>query len=165
MRDVNSLLEKRIYEFGEFRLNAGERVLEKAGKPVPVTPKALDVLIVLMQSRGHIVEKDLMKKVWPETYVEENSLAFNISVLRKILAENSISPRYIETVPKRGYRFIAEVVEISENKVADKGAPPCSKAQSRLLELNMCWGYGRQTAAPEIFSTTSRRRRREKRMF
>ena len=105
---------KRFYEFGNFRLDTAERELRSAGHPLSLTPKALDVLIVLIENRGRIVEKeDLMRKVWPDTFVEENNLAFNISTLRKIFGETGASPRYIETVPKRGYRFVAEVMESS----------------------------------------------------
>ncbi len=110
---VNSLREKRVYEFGNFRLDTCERVLTRAGDPVSIAPKALEVLIALVEDRGHIVEKqDLMRQVWPDTFVEENNLAFNISVLRKLLGDTSTAPCYIETVPKRGYRFIAEAIEV-----------------------------------------------------
>ena len=85
MRADNSLTDKRVYEFGSFRLETVERVLERDGRALPVAPKALDVLIVLVENRGRIVEKeDLMKKVWADTFVEDNNLAFNISVLRKV---------------------------------------------------------------------------------
>jgi eukaryotic-like serine/threonine-protein kinase len=117
------LLDKHVYEFSGFRLNTAERVLESAGRPISVAPKALDVLIVLVENRGRIVEKEsLMREVWPGVFVEENSLAFNISVLRKIFAESSGSPRYIETVPKRGYRFIAELAEVPERDLASRAA-------------------------------------------
>lgn len=134
MSDGNSLLNKRIYEFGNFRLNAAERFIESAGRPLPLTPKALEVLIVLVENRGRIVEKEeLMQKVWPGTFVEDNNLAFNISVLRKLLGENSASPRYIETVPKRGYRFIAEVVEIPQNGLPAAELPPSLPARRGTL--------------------------------
>ncbi len=107
------MVEKRVYGFGEFRLDIGERTLENAGHPVAIAPKAFDVLVSLVENRGHIVEKqELMRQVWPDIFVEENNLAFNVSVLRKLLGESSASPRFIETIPKRGYRFIAEVIEI-----------------------------------------------------
>ncbi len=125
MRADNSLLEKGFYQFGDFRLNIAERVLESGGRPVPLAPKALEVLIALIEARGHIVEKDdLMKKVWPGIFVEENNLTFNVSVLRKVLREDSTSRRYIETVPKRGYRFIAEVIEVSAPDLSPLIAPP-----------------------------------------
>lgn len=112
MRADNSLIEKRVYQFGNFRLDTVERVIESGGRPLSIAPKALDLLIVLIENRGRIVEKeDLIRKVWPDTFVEDNNLAFNISVLRKLFGESGASPHYIETVPKRGYRFVAEVVE------------------------------------------------------
>ncbi len=113
MRADKPLTDNAVYDFGEFRLDTRERVLEMSGRPVPIAPKALDVLIVLVRNSGHIVKKEqLIREVWPDTFVEENNLAFNISVLRKLLGESSAAPRYIETVPKRGYRFIAELAEM-----------------------------------------------------
>ena len=111
--------EKQVYQFANFRLDTGERVLESGGRPISITPKALEVLIALVENRGHIVEKEnLMRQVWPGTFVEENNLAFNISALRKLLGENSASPRFIETIPKRGYRFIADVIQIPADGLA-----------------------------------------------
>jgi DNA-binding winged helix-turn-helix (wHTH) protein/tetratricopeptide (TPR) repeat protein len=125
MRADNSLTEKRVYEFGSFRLEAMERVLARDGRALSVAPKALDVLIVLVENRGRIVEKeDLMRRVWPETFVEDNNLAFNISVLRKLLGESGASPQYIETVPRRGYRFIASVAEVPNGRPAPLDAAP-----------------------------------------
>ena len=92
-----------FYEFGPFRLDAGERVLLRDGQLVPLAPKALSTLLVLVQSMGHVVEKDvLMAKVWPDEVVEEGNLAQHVFMLRKALGENT---NYIETVPRRGYRF------------------------------------------------------------
>ena len=113
-----------MYQFGEFRLDVAERVLTRTGCAVSLAPKALDVLIALVEKRGHIVEKEeLMRRVWPDTFVEENSVAFNISVLRKTLGESSASPRYIETVPKRGYRFIADVSDVSATETPEIAEP------------------------------------------
>lgn len=104
--------EKRIYEFESFRVDADERVLFRDGEPVPVTPKAFEILLMLVESNGHIVEKDdLMKRVWPDTFVEEANLANNISVLRKILADVPSGAQLIQTIPKRGYRFAAPIQE------------------------------------------------------
>jgi eukaryotic-like serine/threonine-protein kinase len=139
MRADNSWLEKRVYEFGEFRLNTAERVLESAGRPVSIAPKALGVLIVLVENRGRLVEKEnLMREVWPGTFVEENSLAFNISVLRKIFAESSAPLGYIETVPKRGYRFMAEVVEVPE--LPGKEEPDASLAAKTMAHAEPILG-------------------------
>src|SRR5205809_5505173 len=98
------------YEFGPLHLDAAERLLLRDGQPVPLPPKVFDTLLVLVQSSGHLVEKDeLMTKLWPDTFVEEATLARNISDLRKALCEDTGQHEYIETVPKRGYRFVARV--------------------------------------------------------
>lgn len=102
--------ESGVYEFGGFRVEAGRRVLLRAGNPVPLTPKVFDTLLYLVQRKGQLVEKDdLMKAIWPDTVVEENNLTQNISVLRRVLGESRGESRYILTVPGRGYRFVAEV--------------------------------------------------------
>ena len=95
----------RVYSFGVFRVDALERLLFKDNREIPLTPKAFDTLLVLIENSSHVLTKqELMQKVWPDSYVEENNLAQNISTLRKALGEN-----YIQTVPKRGYRFVADV--------------------------------------------------------
>jgi DNA-binding winged helix-turn-helix (wHTH) protein/TolB-like protein/Tfp pilus assembly protein PilF len=97
------------YEFGRFRLNVAERVLLRDGEPVPLTPKVFDILVVLVENGGQVVSKeDLMKRVWPSTFVEEGNLTQNISLLRKALGETPGGVQFIETVPRRGYRFVAE---------------------------------------------------------
>ncbi|MEO8595674.1 MAG: winged helix-turn-helix domain-containing protein [Candidatus Solibacter sp.] len=127
MRDANSLAGREFYAFDQFRLNLVERTLTSGGRPVSISPKALEVLIVLVENRGRLVEKDeLMRRVWPGTFVEENNIAFNISVLRKIFAEGGASPQYIETVPKRGYRFIAE-----EEPIPEASAPQATVSRFR----------------------------------
>ena len=124
MRGDNSLTEKGVYEFGDFRLDTRERAIESAGRPLSIAPKALDLLIVLVENCGRIVDKqELMKKVWPDTFVEDNNLAFNISVLRKLFGESGASPRFIETISKRGYRFIADVVRVPDELSAMNGSP------------------------------------------
>jgi Tol biopolymer transport system component/DNA-binding winged helix-turn-helix (wHTH) protein len=97
------------YDFGSFHLDPNERVLLHAGQPVPLTPKAFETLLALVERRGHIVIKEeLMQRIWPDTYVEEVNLAKNVSTLRKILGARDDGQPYIETIPKRGYRFVAE---------------------------------------------------------
>jgi DNA-binding winged helix-turn-helix (wHTH) protein/Tfp pilus assembly protein PilF len=114
MRAPKSFIHGEIYRFASFRLNVPERTLELNGKPLSLSPKAWEVLRVLIVHRGRVVERQmLMDEVWPGTFVEENNLAFNISVLRKVLGESAATPKFIETVPKRGYRFIAPVEEES----------------------------------------------------
>ena len=101
--------DNHSYEFGRFRLKPAERVLLREGEPVPLTPKVFDILVTLVEHGGQVVAKDdLMKRVWPNTYVEEGNLTQNISLLRKALGESPGGVQFIETVPRRGYRFVAD---------------------------------------------------------
>ena len=98
------------FSFGPFRLDVKERVLLRRGKPVSLTPKSFAVLLVLVQKSGRVVEKDeLVKSVWPDSYVEEANVAQNIFKLRKVLGKNRLGEPYIKTVPRRGYRFLGLV--------------------------------------------------------
>ena len=102
------LQDNHLYEFDPFLLDAGSRILLKNGVTVRLTPKAFETLLVLVQHGLQVVDKDqLLKDVWPDSFVEEGSLSRNIHELRKALGDDSSEPRYIETIPKRGYRFIA----------------------------------------------------------
>src|ERR1700704_4056726 len=104
--------ESHFYEFGRFRLDAGERVLLRDREPVPLTPKVFDILLALVEQGGHIVEKDdLMKRVWPDSFVEEGNLTQNVSLLRKALGESPGGAQFIETIARRGYRFVATIKE------------------------------------------------------
>jgi TolB-like protein len=97
----------RVYVFGPFHYDAEQRLLFRQGQVVPLVPKVIDTLHVLLERRGRVVEKaELMKLVWPDTTVEDVGLARNISLLRKALEDESA--QYIETIPRRGYRFAAE---------------------------------------------------------
>jgi DNA-binding winged helix-turn-helix (wHTH) protein/TolB-like protein len=99
-----------VYEFGPFRYDAEQRLLFREGEVVQLVPKAIETLHVLIERRGRIVEKgELMKLVWPDTTVEEIGLARNISTLRKALGDEADQGAIIETIPRRGYRFVAEV--------------------------------------------------------
>lgn len=101
---------REFYEFGLFRVKSDERVLMRGSDLVSLTPKAFDILLTLLENDGRIVPKDdLMKKVWPNTFVEEGNLTQNVSLLRKALGESANGPQFIETVPRRGYRFVAPV--------------------------------------------------------
>jgi TolB-like protein/DNA-binding winged helix-turn-helix (wHTH) protein/Tfp pilus assembly protein PilF len=119
---------KHFYEFGPFRIDSAERVLLQDGRLVHLTGKAFDVLLALVERSGHIVERDeLIEKVWPDCFVEEGNLTVTISMLRKVLEASENEDPYIETVPRRGYRFTAEVREVQpidggkENLVRDPG--------------------------------------------
>lgn len=103
---------RHSYLFGPFRLDTTEKMLLRDEAPIALTPKAFEILAVLVRRNGHLVDKDeLLKSVWPDSFVEESSLTQNIYVLRKALGEAPDEHRYIETVPRRGYRFVAAVQE------------------------------------------------------
>jgi len=98
-----------VYEFGSYRLDPSQQLLTHGGREIPLTPKAFQTLLVLVESQGRIVGKDeLLRKVWPSTVVEEATLAQNVFTLRKQL-QGEDDVQYIETLPKRGYRFVAKV--------------------------------------------------------
>ena len=102
-----------LYEFGPFRLDPAERMLMREDQVLALTPKALDTLIVLVENNRHVVAKDeLMSRVWPDIFVEETNLAQHISMLRKVLGERPDGGQYIETVPKRGYRFVIKAKKV-----------------------------------------------------
>jgi DNA-binding winged helix-turn-helix (wHTH) protein len=112
------------YQFGPFRLDATKRRLWRGEELVPLTPKAFDTLLVLVSRAGKVVEKDeILKAVWPDTFVEEATLAQNISTLRKALGDTE-TPTYIATVPRRGYRFLETVTD--GPNAADLNAAPDS---------------------------------------
>ncbi len=103
------------YHFGPYRLDVSQRVLLRDGKPVSLTLKAFDTLIALVKRQGHVVDKDdLMKQVWPDACVEDSNLTQNIFTLRRVLGETPEGSKYIETVPRRGYRFVVPVDEVLE---------------------------------------------------
>ncbi|HEV8426860.1 MAG TPA: winged helix-turn-helix domain-containing protein [Pyrinomonadaceae bacterium] len=102
------------YEFGPYQFDLNRRVLMRAGEAIPLTPKATEILVMLLANAGQLVEKDeLLKEVWPDTFVEESNLTQNIFTLRKALGDDRADPRYIETVTRRGYRFIAPVTVVN----------------------------------------------------
>ncbi|HEY7914613.1 MAG TPA: tetratricopeptide repeat protein [Blastocatellia bacterium] len=108
---------KRFYEFGPFRIDCGEHLLWRGGELVPLPPKVFDTLVLLVENSGHVLGKDeLMKAVWPDSFVEEVNLAHNVSILRKVLSQGAPEQSYIQTVPRRGYRFTAEVRQIGGDR-------------------------------------------------
>ena len=126
---------KHFYEFGGFRLDLNERLLLRQGKVVALTPKAFETLLVLVEHSGRIVEKEvLMNRIWPDTFVEEVSLARNVSALRKALGERDGDIQFIETFPKRGYRFVAVVTEHKLDQ-SERNASPALEIPPPIAEV------------------------------
>ena len=124
---------RRFYAFGPFRLDPGQRVLLREGQAVPLTPKAAETLLVLVENAGHLVEKDeLMRRVWPDAFVEEGNLSKNIYTLRKVLGQQDDVREHIETMSKRGYRFVAHVKEVGRESAE---APAHPQSQMRVREI------------------------------
>ena len=114
-----TLQTMHFYAFGPYRLDSEKRVLVRDGTPVPLTPKATEILLVLVEHAGHMVDKNtLINRVWPNAFVEEGNLNKNIFFLRKALGDWEGGREYIETVPKRGYRFVAPVSEVTHAETA-----------------------------------------------
>src|SRR5262245_36572092 len=124
LRAGKSQQAKHFYEFGPFRLDDSERLLMRGAEVVQLMPKAFDLLLALLENPGRLQEKEeLLRRVWPDTFVEEANLSYNISFIRKALADGEDGQRYIETVPKRGYRFVAEVREVGPNSNSSIESP------------------------------------------
>src|SRR5918992_1153447 len=114
-----------VYRFGPFVLDVADRSLKKDGLPVPLTPKQFDLLVALVRNAGRLVEKDaLLKSVWPDVAVEEGNLTKGVFGLRQLLDQEGT--RYIETVPKRGYRFATIVTR--EAPAVPTPSPPVAAA-------------------------------------
>lgn len=120
--------ERSVYEFGPYRLDTAESHLLRAEQPVPLTPKAFDTLRTLVERAGRVVSKEqLLAAVWPDSFVEENVLAVNISTLRKVLGAQANGQLYIENIPKRGYRFAASVQAVDDRA---RGVAPGNAANN-----------------------------------
>lgn len=118
-----------VFEFGPFRYDARQRVLFRGGEVVPLLPKVADTLHVLVERHGQVVDKaELMKLIWPDAVVEEGGLARNISLLRKALGDEPEAATHIQTIPRRGYRFVAPLTATSPG-----GEPAPAAAASRRL--------------------------------
>ena len=122
--------EKKGFEFGEFFLDPNERVLKRNGVEIPLTPKAIELLLELVKHSGHVVSKEhLMDSVWEGSLVEEGNLPFTMGLVRKALGDDVKNPRFVETLSKKGYRFIADVV-----KVDDRGAQASVAVKNGIFE-------------------------------
>ena len=152
---------KKLYEFGPYRLNPAARVLFRDGEVVPLTPKCLDILAVLLESGRELVTKDeLMQAVWPDTVVEEGNLTQNVSILRKVLGAPPGGGSYIETFPKRGYRFSfqAQIVDDgAANAMPPQPAPRPPVSRKRVgAVVAILAAVGIVAAATFIFQSTAR---------
>ena len=131
-------LQSQIYAFGDFYINAAQRLLvrSESDEPVALTPKVFDTLFYLVQNNQRVIEKDeLMREIWADTIVEENNLNKNISILRRVLGDNKTEHRYIVTIPGRGYKFVAPV-QISNSKLQtpDSADPPPEPPENRPIQ-------------------------------
>jgi Tol biopolymer transport system component/DNA-binding winged helix-turn-helix (wHTH) protein len=125
--------DNHLYEFGPFVLDARSRILLREGATVRLTPKAFETLLVLVRHGVEVVDKEqLLKEVWPDTFVEEGSLSRNIHELRKALGDVTSEPSYIETIPKRGYRFVAPVKISAPDTV--QTAPAVAGGETTIIE-------------------------------
>jgi DNA-binding winged helix-turn-helix (wHTH) protein/tetratricopeptide (TPR) repeat protein len=121
----------RFYDFGPFRLDLTERHLLRDGKPVALTPKAFDTLVLLVRNSGRVIEKDeFLKSVWFETYVEDATLAQNIFTIRQALAGPE-GTQYVQTIPKRGYRFVANVNEVLDENAEERTDEPAAETDAQ----------------------------------
>ena len=134
-------LTQQQYSFGPFVLDPAEKVLLRHGQPVSLAPKVFEVLLALVEAHGHVLEKAaLLGRVWPDTFVEEGTLAQDIFTLRKVLGETGEGREYVETVPKRGYRFIAPVEEIIAERARPAPAIVASRAAPFSYSHRLRWG-------------------------
>src|SRR4029079_7658651 len=125
--------EPVLYGFGPYRFDARDGVLTRAGEPVPLTPRAAALLRVLLESEGQTLTKDeLIRRVWPSTFVEDGSLPFQIHLVRQALGDAAADPNYIVTIPRRGYRFIVPVARLSDERLEPAVDP--ARAAVDLLE-------------------------------
>src|SRR5215510_2912193 len=126
-----------VYKFGPFLVVQNERRLLCNGIQVSLTPKAFDILLMLIQHSGQVLEKkEIMDHIWPDTFVEEATLAQNIFTLRKVLGEITIGVQYIETIPKRGYRFLADVKKSRQDLFKLQVEPPSKLSSIAILPFD-----------------------------
>lgn len=135
-----------LCEFGPFRLDPAERLLLRGSQSVPLTPKAFEVLVTLVARPGRLISKEeLLKQVWPDTFVEEANLSYNVSLLRKALGDEVAPHRYIETVTKRGYRFTSNVRKCEPPIAAEPEVPVDNPGAAQKL------GAGRSRLSARVY--------------
>jgi len=133
---------KHLYEFGPFRMDPSEGLLLRDDQPIPLAPKAFEALLLLVESSGHLIEKEvLMQKLWPDSFVEEANLSKYIFTLRQALSDGEDGQKYIETVPKRGYRFVASVQKLAAESVEQAPAEmlSCEGEEAKTVTSTTRW--------------------------
>jgi DNA-binding winged helix-turn-helix (wHTH) protein/TolB-like protein len=146
-----------LYEFSRFRFDPENHLLECEGSPISLTPKAFDILLVLVENGNRLTTKEeLMRKVWPDSFVEEANLTVNISALRKQLGETPNGQQYIETVPKKGYRFAVPVAhsQADNHEANGRSVIPTDKASREIVVR----GEDRRVSPEVALRKTTRRR-------
>lgn len=147
---------KHLYEFGPFQLDSGERVLRRGQDRIDLPPRVFDTLVALAESDGRLLTKDeLMDRVWPDSAVEENNLTQAIYLLRRLLQDGENGNRYIETVPKRGYRFVATVRETSKDASGPHSAVADAAESADLAQRPSASQASTPAASPVSISTAS----------
>lgn len=129
--------ESTLYEFGEFQLDASHRLLLRRGEPVAIAPKVYEVLLVLVETAGQsLCKEELLRRVWPDTVVEESNLTVSVSALRKVLGEGRGEHQFIATLPGIGYQFVAPVALVSP-PINDPSAAPTRASVTTLSVLRL----------------------------
>lgn len=151
-----------LYQFDRFRLNPLEQLLLRDGSPVPVMPKVFDLLCILVEHHGRLLEREsLLKRIWPDTFVEEGNLSKAMFLLRQALGQEGNTGPYIETVPKRGYRFVAEVSQVhvpAAGQAAASEAPSIAVLPFRDLSATQDQEYFCEGIAEEIINALTQLR-------
>ena len=147
---LSSLWVNDLYDFGGFRLDPENHLLEREGNRVSLSPKGFEILLVLVRNGNRLTTKEeLMRKVWPDSFVEEANLTVHISALRKQLGESQGCGPYIETVPKKGYRFAVPVIELRANEPNDPAIVVETGAAQDVFPSREGSSIGPPTTAPE----------------
>src|SRR4030095_10684756 len=124
------------YEFETHRFDVAQRVLTRSGQSIPLTPKATEVLLMLLHNAGQLVDKELLiNQIWPEAFVEEANLTQSIFMLRRALQDDGSGPKFIETVARRGYRFVAPVKKIPAPALASEDEQFTSASRVPILAV------------------------------
>src|SRR4030095_14524075 len=150
-----SLTLRHLYKFDSFIVDVNQRVLFRDGRMVPLTPKVFETLLLLVENQGSIVTKErMLATLWPDVFVEESNVTFNITMLRKALGDSKQSSVYIETVPRRGYRFKTEVSEVLEKDPGD-GTHAAELAFARNGKSDAMTSSGESEPAAELARRTT----------